>query len=173
MACRPTAQRDSRREATSRERRSIATVRYWLRRWDVPRSAVHRRTPADVTAAPRIAIMHCGRHGNTDFVLEGRGSYRCKRCRQAQVSAWRRRVKALLVEEAGGHCCICGYGACVAALQFHHLDPATKRFGLSNRGLGRALAELRAEAAKCVLLCANCHAEVEVGFRTVAVAAVA
>jgi hypothetical protein len=29
------------------------------------------------------------------------------------------------------------------------------------RGITRSLARLRAEAAKCVLLCANCHAEVE------------
>ncbi len=31
------------------------------------------------------------------------------------------------------------------------------------RGLTRPLAELRREARKCVLLCANCHAEVESG----------
>ena len=31
------------------------------------------------------------------------------------------------------------------------------------RGITRSLAKLREEAAKCVLLCANCHAELEVG----------
>jgi hypothetical protein len=30
-------------------------------------------------------------------------------------------------------------------------------------GATRALAAVRAEMAKCVLLCANCHAEVELG----------
>ena len=30
-------------------------------------------------------------------------------------------------------------------------------------GLGKSLADLRAEARKCVLLCANCHGEVEAG----------
>jgi hypothetical protein len=29
--------------------------------------------------------------------------------------------------------------------------------------IGRALAAFREEAKKCVLLCANCHGEVEVG----------
>jgi hypothetical protein len=34
---------------------------------------------------------------------------------------------------------------------------------VSAAGNGVALAALRAEARKCVLLCANCHAEVESG----------
>ena len=53
------------------------------------------------------------------------------------------------------------------ALEFHHLDPSQKSYSLSLRGITRALSELRHEAAKCVLLCANCHAEVGVGFSTV------
>jgi len=76
----------------------------------------------------------------------------------------RREVKRVLVREAGGRCSICGYDRHVAALEFHHLDPSTKAFGLSVRGITRSLDELRAEAAKCVLLCANCHAEVEARF---------
>ena len=66
--------------------------------------------------------------------------------------------------EAGGRCELCGYDRCLAALQFHHVDPATKRFALSQEGVSRSLSTARAEAAKCVLLCANCHAEVESGF---------
>ena len=49
------------------------------------------------------------------------------------------------------------------ALQFHHLDPSQKEFGVSGRGVTRAIAKARAEAKKCFLLCANCHAEVEAG----------
>jgi len=55
----------------------------------------------------------------------------------------------------------------VAALQFHHLDRAQKAFELSHGGVARALEAARAEAVKCVLLCANCHAEVEVGAASV------
>jgi hypothetical protein len=58
---------------------------------------------------------------------------------------------------------ICGYSRCQQALQFHHLDPATKRFHLGHNGVCRSLTKSRAEAKKCVLLCANCHAEVEAG----------
>jgi hypothetical protein len=47
--------------------------------------------------------------------------------------------------------------------QFHHLDPAQKAFALSVRGLVYSIDALREEARKCVLLCSNCHAEVEAG----------
>jgi hypothetical protein len=47
-------------------------------------------------------------------------------------------------------------------LHFHHVDPATKSFGLSV-SFGKGLEKLRAEAKKCVLVCANCHGEIESG----------
>jgi hypothetical protein len=72
-------------------------------------------------------------------------------------------VKQLLIEESGGRCAVCGYAKYQGALQFHHLDPSQKAFGVSGRGMTRAIAKARAEAKKCVLLCANCHAEVEAG----------
>jgi hypothetical protein len=79
------------------------------------------------------------------------------------VARRRRQVKAILVAEAGGSCAICGYDSCVGALEFHHLVRDTKAFGLAVRGVTRSLAALRREAEKCVLLCSNCHAEVEAG----------
>jgi len=72
-------------------------------------------------------------------------------------------VTEILVSEAGGSCRICGYSRSLAALHFHHLDPEEKRFGMGREGVTRSLAEMRAEARKCALLCANCHAEVEAG----------
>jgi HNH endonuclease. len=71
-------------------------------------------------------------------------------------------VRAILIEEAGGRCAACGYDAHHAALQFHHLDPASKAFTLRD-GDTRSLERMREEARKCVLLCANCHAQVEAG----------
>jgi hypothetical protein len=80
------------------------------------------------------------------------------------VAERRRRVKRQLIAEGGGACALCGYDRCAAALQFHHVDPATKSFTLSREGVTRSLARAREEARKCVLLCAHCHAEVEGGF---------
>jgi 5-methylcytosine-specific restriction endonuclease McrA len=79
------------------------------------------------------------------------------------VTRRRRKVKAILVAEAGGACVICGYDRYAGALHFHHVDPATKRFDLSAAGFARSLERARAEARKCALLCSNCHAEVESG----------
>lgn len=90
------------------------------------------------------------------------------RCRSEAVSRRRRRLKEILVAEAGGACGLCGYDRYIGALQFHHRDDANKEFGLGDRGLTRSLDALRAEAAKCILLCANCHAEVEAGIVNVA-----
>jgi hypothetical protein len=112
---------------------------------------------------PRHVERRCRRHGATKFVLEGRGYYRCTRCRQERVAERRRRVKEILVAELGGRCAICGYDRYAGALAFHHLDPSQKEFGLSMRGLTRGIALLREEAKKCILLCHNCHAEIEAG----------
>lgn len=79
------------------------------------------------------------------------------------VANRRRKIKAVLVEEAGGQCVLCGYSRCLRALIFHHLDPATKSFGIALHGSARSLERARNEARKCVLLCSNCHAEVEAG----------
>ena len=107
----------------------------------------------------------CRRHGRAVYRLDKRGTYRCALCSQERVAERRRAVKRILVEEAGGRCAACGYSSCVAALQFHHVNPREKSFTLAHRGVTRSLAAARAEARKCVLLCANCHAEVEAGGR--------
>lgn len=47
-----------------------------------------------------------------------------------------------------------------AVLDHHHIDRATKRFPVANWSQHR-LAVVMAEAAKCVVLCANCHRKLE------------
>jgi len=140
--------------------RSATTVRHWLGRYGL--KTARRKRSLDAGAAHRIE-MRCKRHGKAEFVLEGRGYYRCSRCRGEAAGRWRQTVKRKLVEEAGGCCVICGYARCQRALQFHHLDPAAKEFHLGHGGHTRALSRSRVEAEKCALLCANCHAEVEAG----------
>jgi len=109
-------------EMAERLDRSVSTVRYWLGRYGIERARPRRGRGHDA----RYATFVCKRHGRTRFVLEGRGYYRCKRCRAAGVAKRRRRVKRKLVEEAGGKCALCGYSRWLGALQFHHLDPSER-----------------------------------------------
>lgn len=148
------------REIAAELDRSLGTVRHWLRRYELKVPPHRHDAPKD---GGKEATLVCRRHGTTQFVLEGRGYYRCKRCRLEHVGRRRRRIKSKLVAEAGGKCVICGYSRCQRVLQFHHLDPSTKKFHLGQDGATRSLARSRAEARKCVLLCANCHGEVEAG----------
>ena len=67
----------------------------------------------------------------------------------------RRELKAELIASRGGRCADCGYNAAFAALEFHHRDAGSKEFQISKSGVSRT--RLWAEAAKCDLLCANCH----------------
>lgn len=147
------------REIAARVDRSVASVRHWLRRHGLQTREARWR--ADPSSKPATLLRDCPRHGRVEFVKSSAGHYGCPRCRSEAVTARRRRIKEILVAEFGGCCVLCGYDRSTAALHFHHLDPATKEFGLARGGLSRSLASARQEAEKCVLLCSNCHAEVE------------
>lgn len=148
--------------------RGNGTIKYWLRHYGLrttgQRGPDDGRSTRAAKAAGKVTIERmCRHHGLTNFWLEGRGYYRCLRCRWEAVSRRRRKVKQILVDEAGGRCVRCGYDRCLGALHFHHVDPASKAFHLSEQGVTRSLASARTEARKCELLCSNCHAEVEAG----------
>ena len=111
-------------------------------------------------------IRHCKRHGWVVFHLYGGGKpgqrWRCKRCVGEAVTRRHQKIKRTLVAEAGGCCAVCGYDRCVVNLHFHHVVPAEKSFPLTV-ARGKSLEAYRAEARKCVLVCANCHGEIEAG----------
>ncbi len=69
----------------------------------------------------------------------------------------------MVVEYKGGKCVICGYKKYVGAFDLHHTSGKIKAFGLSTRGLTRSWEKIRAEADKCILVCANCHREIHGG----------
>ena len=55
----------------------------------------------------------------------------------------------------GGRCESCGYEGVPGALEFHHRDASSKEFEIGNSSASRSRRLI--EAAKCDLLCANCH----------------
>ena len=71
----------------------------------------------------------------------------------------RRERKLKLIALMGGGCLVCGYSKCIAALDFHHRDPAEKSFSLASQGILRKWDGVLEEAKKCDILCRNCHAE--------------
>jgi hypothetical protein len=74
------------------------------------------------------------------------------------VTENRRSNKRKLVEYFGGKCIWCGYNKSYSALQFHHINN-DKEFGIAYAGITKSFDKLIEEAKKCVLICANCHAE--------------
>ena len=93
------------------------------------------------------------------------GTYRCLRCRSEAVARRRRRLKEILVAEAGGS----SAGSAVTIDTLAHCSSITEMAKTKNlqasavEAFTRSLDAVRAEASKCVLLCANCHSEVEGG----------
>jgi transposase-like protein len=144
---------------------SYTTVRYWMAKHGITTPRARRlaeTAPARLSGA-ETTEAECPTHGVTTFIRRGTDGFRCRLCRTSAVQRRRREVKRILVAEAGGACVLCGYDRTLGGLHFHHRDPSEKAFALSRQGVTRSLASARAEAAKCVLLCSNCHAEVEAG----------
>jgi len=155
------------REIAHRMDRSLATIRHWMRKYglETERSSRLRESKNACRKGSKTAYLKCPKHGPSTFVARADGRFRCGQCRMEAVAKRRRSLKRILVDEAGGGCILCGYSRCDRALEFHHLDWKAKEFQITSHT--RSLTRLRAEASKCVLLCSNCHAEVEAGIAAV------
>lgn len=79
------------------------------------------------------------------------------------VSDYRRRRKENLIKVCGSKCALCGYDKLPAGLEFHHIDPTQKSYGIASKGTCHAIDKDLAEVRKCLLICANCHREVHAG----------
>jgi hypothetical protein len=117
------------------------------------------------TLSETAVVRTCSHHGDErHYAFSDRGTlrYRCRRCVGEAVTRRHRKLKQTLVDEAGGACAVCGYDRCLGNLHFHHVVPSEKAFEIQ-MGLGKSIAAYRDEARKCVLVCANCHGEIEAG----------
>ena len=157
---------DDPRDRRAARRRRDTTVRHWLaevRTQDAARARLAETAPAG-PPAPRRPRRTVRATGWTTFVRAGADGFRCALCRteavqraapRGQARSWSRRraeLRALRVRPLAGG----------PALPSSSIRP-TKAFAVTRQGVTRSLAAARAEARKCVLLCSNCHAEVEAG----------
>lgn len=76
------------------------------------------------------------------------------------VAKRRRKVKQMAIEYKGDKCQICGYNKYQGALEFHHIN-GKKEFGIGDKGYTRSWESIKSELDKCILVCANCHREIE------------
>ena len=148
------------------------TVRHWLRTHGLktqPCGRLARDRSRRPAGQHRADLPASWRH---DLRAQSRRQARTgvRRCRVEAVSARRRRVKRILIEEAGGACRLCGYDRYAGALQFPPRSIRRRRRSrCAGRGLTRSLDRAlgRRPAKVRATVCANCHAEVEAGLSLV------
>ena len=104
----------------------------------------------------------CPIHGETEFhfyeTSGHNGQWKCLKCEVEQAILKKQKYKIKMVEYKGGKCEKCGYHKNLAALEFHHIDPSTKKFTVSDTH--HNWEELKEELDKCILVCSNCHKEI-------------
>lgn len=128
-------------------------MRYWLKKFDLKTNRKsdtlnnHKVCPSCKETKPK-----------SEFYKYKKTSSFCKKCISENNIKKKNKSKQQAVDYKGGKCSKCGYNKCLAALEFHHLDPKTKdknwnsfRFKFSDK--------MKTELDKCVLLCSNCHRE--------------
>jgi len=146
-----------------------STVRYWLRKHKLNTKASYQ-AGCDPNGSNGKKCLQCeseltGRkHMYCSNICKQNYHYRNQTNVNGNTNERQKRVgkerKIKLIKLKGGECKECGYKKNYSALVFHHKDPSNKAFQLDARKLANTKWDLiLIEAAKCDLLCTNCHAE--------------
>ena len=110
----------------------------------------------------------CRTCGTTDNLKPNNAGqcYPCHRAEHVARMADRRKLwKKFILANINMVCENCGYDKCFASIDFHHIDPAKKKFAIGNWTNGRYAYTKKnrqlvsQEMNKCNILCANCHRE--------------
>lgn len=68
-------------------------------------------------------------------------------------------IKETIRELKRDGCVLCGYNKCINALEFHHTEK--NKEGIVSKM--KSVVSVLREAAKCIVVCANCHREIHSG----------
>lgn len=115
---------------------------------------------------------------NKDKCKKDKYSSTCKKCNNKRAREWRKnnlerdnknarkwnqKFKQKCIDYKGGKCQVCGYNRCLAALDFHHINPNEKEFDIADRRISRSPKKwklIEKELNKCICVCRNCHQEI-------------
>ena len=133
---------------------SQTSIMYWLNKFNLST----RKNNDIIKWCPRCK----NKKNRTEFYNRrnqlGSSAY-CVDCTNKQTTERNRKAKILAVEYKGCRCEKCGYNKCIAALDFHHIDPTIKKFEIGGKKFIKLNKKITDELDKCSLLCANCHRE--------------
>ncbi len=102
--------------------------------------------------------LECGRV----FIYKRGQGHQINRCNSCVVREHRIKLGQRAIDYKGGKCEECGYNKCNRALSFHHKNPEEKEFAISKAiATNRKWGYIREELDKCILVCSNCHMEIE------------
>lgn len=114
----------------------------------------------------RLPIGHSGENRKCEgcgrlYVKNRRAGHTRRFCNSCLIKNRIAALKEKALEYKGCSCVHCGYSGYVGALEFHHVDPTTKKFDISGRSI--KWERMKPELDKCVVLCSNCHRELHGG----------
>lgn len=140
---------------------------HYTSRCDVCLKAYHkeyRARPEKQALAAAYSVMYAQNNENKQrknaYIRKWRKLPHAKAARNESRREWTAREKQKSVDYKGGKCVVCGYSACISAMDFHHPDPLQKEGVKAHWTFERNKAELD----KCVLVCSRCHREIHAGY---------
>lgn len=151
--------------------KSQTTVKYWLKKHGL-KTNYKTHSTIKVINDHKICTYCNINKPLSDYHIKDKATKRlnnkCKLCFNNEAKERMLAAKIMFINYKGGQCISCGYNKCIAALEFHHLDPMEKDFEISNykintKNVKTLDANIKNELDKCVLLCANCHREIHNG----------
>ena len=157
----------SQRELALHFETSQGNIKYWLNKFVLSTNHKIKTALPDRKICSKCKVEK----PNSEFYKRNDRSYgltsMCKTCNQTDRVERQHNFKQQCVDYKGGECQCCGYNDCNSALDFHHVDPKTKKFGIGKCRKTKMTQKILDELDKCILVCSNCHREIHAGYRDI------
>jgi hypothetical protein len=95
------------------------------------------------------------------WYIQNRNTNKYKNQQKTNKKTFQNNIKQILKELKINGCSICGYDKNQSVLEFHHVNPKYKSFPIAHGIRNHTNERVAEELNKCILVCANCHKEIE------------